>query len=99
MASLMLERVVVQGYKSFRELDLSLERINVLIGPNGSGKSNFIQLFQMMNRVTLQGLQIYVAQSGGRIRSCITGGKPPSGCVWSSGSVRTQRWPTDTSPP
>lgn len=65
MASLMLERVVVQGYKSFRELDLSLERINVLIGPNGSGKSNFIQLFQIMNRVTLQGLQIYVAQSGG----------------------------------
>ena len=48
MPSLMLERVVVQGYKSFRELDLPLERINVLIGANGSGKSNFISLFQMM---------------------------------------------------
>lgn len=65
MAPLMLERIVVQGYKSFRELDLPLERINVLIGANGSGKSNFIQLFQMMNRVVYQGLQTYVAQSGG----------------------------------
>lgn len=60
-----LERIVVQGFKSFRELDLSLERINVLIGANGSGKSNFIQLFQMMNRAVNQGLQIYVAQAGG----------------------------------
>jgi len=60
-----LERIVVQGYKSFRELDLSLGPIHVLIGANGSGKSNFIQLFQMMNRVVHQGLQIYVAQSGG----------------------------------
>jgi len=65
MPSLMLERVVVQGYKSFRELDLPLERINVLIGANGSGKSNFISLFQMMNRLVNQGLQTYVAQSGG----------------------------------
>ncbi|MGB9873200.1 MAG: AAA family ATPase [Anaerolineae bacterium] len=61
----MLERMVVQGYKSFRELDLPLERINLLIGANGSGKSNFIQLFQMMNRVVNQGLQTYVAQCGG----------------------------------
>jgi len=65
MPSSMLERVVVRGYKSFRETDVPLERINVLIGQNGSGKSNFIQLFQIMNRVTLQGLQLYVAQSGG----------------------------------
>lgn len=62
---MMLERIVVQGYKSFRELDLPLERINVLIGANGSGKSNFIQLFQMMNRIVNQGLQTYVAQCGG----------------------------------
>lgn len=65
MGSLMLERLVVQGYKSIHELDLPLERINVLIGANGSGKSNFISLFQMMNRVVNQGLQTYVAQSGG----------------------------------
>lgn len=65
MAPLVLERIVTRGYKSFRELDLPLERINVLIGANGSGKSNFIQLFQMMNRVVNQGLQVYVAQSGG----------------------------------
>jgi len=63
--AILLERIVVQGYTSFRELDLKLERINVLIGANGSGKSNLIRLFQMMNRVVNGGLQIYVAQSGG----------------------------------
>lgn len=61
----MLERIVLQGFKSFRELDLALGRINVLIGANGSGKSNFVQIFQMMSRAMNQGLQTYVAKSGG----------------------------------
>lgn len=61
----LLERVVIRGFKSFRELDLALEKINVLIGANGSGKSNFVQLFHLMNRLVNQGLQTYVAQSGG----------------------------------
>ncbi len=65
MAHRMLERIVVQGYKSFREVDFPLERINVLIGANGSGKSNFVQIFQMMNRVVNEGFQAYVAQAGG----------------------------------
>lgn len=60
-----IKRVAVRGYKTFRELDLSLENINVLIGANGSGKSNLLQLFTMMNRIAHQGLQLYVAQSGG----------------------------------
>jgi len=61
----MLERIQLKGYKSFRELDLSLEPINVLIGANGSGKSNFIGLFKMLNRMMEESLQVYVAQSGG----------------------------------
>ncbi|MFN4294741.1 MAG: AAA family ATPase [Thermoflexales bacterium] len=61
----MLERIIVKGYKSFRELELSLGRINLLIGANGSGKSNFIQLFRMMNRIANRGLQVFVAQAGG----------------------------------
>lgn len=61
----MLERVILKGYKSFRELDLSLEPVNVLIGANGSGKSNFISLFKFLNRVVEESLQVHVAQSGG----------------------------------
>jgi len=64
-SSFMLERIVLQGYKSIREADITLRPINVLIGANGSGKSNFISLFQFMNRVVNRGMQKYVAQAGG----------------------------------
>jgi len=57
--------MIVKGYKSFRELDLRLNPVNVLIGANGSGKSNFIELFKMFNRMMEEGLQLYVAQAGG----------------------------------
>ncbi|HXK43861.1 MAG TPA: AAA family ATPase [Anaerolineae bacterium] len=61
----MLESISLKGYKSFRELDLTLGAINVLIGANGAGKSNFIGLFKMLNRMMNEELQIYVAQAGG----------------------------------
>ncbi len=61
----MLERIVLQGYKSIRDVEIHLRPVNVLIGANGSGKSNFISLFQFMNRVVNQGMQKYVAQAGG----------------------------------
>lgn len=61
----MLERIVLQGYKSIRSADIMLRPINVLIGANGAGKSNFISLFQFMNRLANRGMQTYVAQAGG----------------------------------
>lgn len=61
----MLERVLLKGYKSIREAEITLRPINVLIGANGAGKSNFISLFQFMNRLAAQGMQTYVAQAGG----------------------------------
>ena len=64
-AKFILDRLVVEGYKSIRSVDLSLRRINVLIGANGAGKSNFIHLFHFMNRLVHQGLQKFVAQAGG----------------------------------
>lgn len=65
MRGAMLENIQIEGYKSFRELELSLAPVNVLIGANGSGKSNFISLFRMLNRMTKRELQLYIAQSGG----------------------------------
>ncbi|MFN3309662.1 MAG: AAA family ATPase [Anaerolineales bacterium] len=65
MPDRMLESLSIQGYKSFRELNLSLEPVNVLIGANGSGKSNFIGLFKMLNRMMKEELQLYVVEAGG----------------------------------
>ncbi len=48
----MLKRIKIRGYKSFPDLDLSLERLSVLFGPNAAGKSNFLDALQLLSRMT-----------------------------------------------
>ena len=40
----MIEQVLIENYKSIKDLSLPLNRLNVLIGSNGAGKSNFISI-------------------------------------------------------
>ena len=44
----MIDRILVENFKSFRKLDISLGRSNLLIGENGSGKSNFLEVFLVL---------------------------------------------------
>jgi len=60
-----LNRIQIKGYKSIKDLDLSLGPINVLIGANGAGKSNFIGFFRMLSELIEGHLQIFVGRSGG----------------------------------
>lgn len=60
-----LEKIEVRGYKSIKDAEIYLGRINVLIGANGSGKSNLIDLFQLMRRLADGDLQAAVGQAGG----------------------------------
>ncbi len=60
-----LQRVRLAGYKSIREMDLALGRINVLIGANGAGKSNFASFFRMLNFAMSESLQVFIGQAGG----------------------------------
>lgn len=62
-----LERIQIKGFKSFQEIDVELNNLNVLIGANGTGKSNFIALFRMLNHMVDPGLglQLFVAKNGG----------------------------------
>ena len=39
-----LKKIKISGFKSFKECELKLGNINLLIGANGAGKSNFILL-------------------------------------------------------
>lgn len=64
-ASNRLSRLVLKGYKSIAECDIELGALNVLIGANGAGKSNFISLFQLLNEMYEQRLQLYVQKQGG----------------------------------
>ena len=47
----MIERIIIENFKSIRKLDLELKPINILIGANGAGKSNFVSFFKLINRV------------------------------------------------
>ncbi len=48
----MLKRIKIQGYKSLNDLEVHLEHLAVLVGPNASGKSNFLDVLQLLSRIT-----------------------------------------------
>jgi predicted ATPase len=61
----MIDRLIIENFKSIRKLELTLNPINVLIGSNGAGKSNFIGFLKLLNQIFEKNLQTYIAQSGG----------------------------------
>lgn len=60
-----IARIEVRGFKSFKDLAVDLRPLNVLIGANAAGKSNFLAMLRMMNAITDQRLQAFVAAQGG----------------------------------
>ncbi|MDW8120811.1 MAG: AAA family ATPase [Armatimonadota bacterium] len=60
-----LKRLRIKNFKTFRSLDLSLDRLNVLIGANASGKSNLVQVFKFLSDISEQGLENAISLQGG----------------------------------
>jgi predicted ATPase len=61
----MLHKLAVAGYRSLRDLVLSLDRLNLVTGPNGSGKSNLYRALRLLAE-TAQGRAIpSLAREGG----------------------------------
>jgi predicted ATPase len=62
-----LKSLKLSGYKSIKDIDPPLEfgNLNVLVGANGSGKSNLLSFFGMLNYLTNESLQKYIAVNGG----------------------------------
>ncbi|MBS3029635.1 MAG: AAA family ATPase [Dolichospermum sp. DET50] len=60
----MLQRVIINGFKSMKTMDLELRPLNILIGANGAGKSNLISFFKMLNEMMRDKLQEYIGISG-----------------------------------
>ncbi len=61
----MINRIEIEGYKSFKKIDLELKPINILIGANGSGKSNFLTFFEFLNELYNGNLVSYIRKKGG----------------------------------
>ncbi|MCK4763853.1 MAG: AAA family ATPase [Candidatus Aminicenantes bacterium] len=47
----MIRRIKIEGYKSFRGMELELRPLTVIFGPNASGKSNFLDALYFLSRV------------------------------------------------
>jgi predicted ATPase len=61
----MINKIIIENFKSIKKVDITLKEINILIGSNGAGKSNFISFFEFLNNLYNQNLQNYVIQNGG----------------------------------
>jgi predicted ATPase len=59
-----LQKIVLRGFKSIRDMTLELRPLNILIGANGAGKSNLVLFFKMLNEMMGKRLQQFIATSG-----------------------------------
>ena len=47
----MIDRIVIENFKSLRRVDLKLGRLNLLVGANGSGKSNLLDALRVLQGI------------------------------------------------
>jgi predicted ATPase len=60
-----LKKLQVSNFKSFRNLEVDFDRFNVLIGANASGKSNLLQVFRFLRDIQAFGLENAISLQGG----------------------------------
>jgi len=61
----MLQKILIENYKSIKKVEIDISNINILIGSNGAGKSNFISFFKLLNSLIKEKLQNYIAEESG----------------------------------
>jgi predicted ATPase len=61
----MFDYIKIEGFRSFRRIELELSPLAVLIGPNGSGKSNFLDLISLIAEAGQGQLGEGIASRGG----------------------------------
>lgn len=104
----MLTHIVIEGFKSFRKVDLHLGGLNLLVGANGSGKSNFLDALRVLQGIgngytigeILDGKpksatnEVWEGIRGGSANACFESDRPSSRTfeITVSGYVRDSPW-------
>ncbi|MCL4558677.1 MAG: AAA family ATPase [Deltaproteobacteria bacterium] len=47
----MIKKIHIKNYKSLKDVDLELNKVNVLVGPNMSGKSSLLDCFKFLSNI------------------------------------------------
>lgn len=99
----MIERIVIENFKSLRKVDLKLGRMNIFIGSNASGKSNFFDALRVLQGIgsgftiseVLDGKprsatsEVWEGIRGGSAKACFAGsGDDAEVCLTVSGRLR-----------
>ena len=61
---MLLKSIKINGLLSFRDVELEMRPLNVLVGPNASGKSNFIEIIALLQALP-RNLVGFFQQNGG----------------------------------
>jgi len=69
----MLKKLILKNWKSFRDAELPLDPLTVLIGTNASGKSNVVEALEFLQRIA-KGENIEAALAGDKTLTSIRGG-------------------------
>lgn len=60
-----ISMIEISNFKSFEDLKIELNNLNILIGGNASGKSNFVQIFQFVRDIYRYDLRNAISIQGG----------------------------------
>ena len=66
VGSFCIERIKARNFKSFRDLDVALDPLNIIVGKNASGKSNFRRMFSFLRDIAEVGIEEALHINGGR---------------------------------
>ncbi len=61
----MFDHIKIEGFRSFKRVELDLPQLSVLIGPNGGGKSNLLDLLMLMTEAGNGHLAVGLNKRGG----------------------------------
>jgi predicted ATPase len=60
-----INRILIKGYRSLKEIDWEPGSLNVVIGPNGTGKSNLLRFLELIGAASTGNLSKYIQKAGG----------------------------------
>lgn len=65
MEPLPINTISIEGWRSIKNVEVTLGKINILLGANGSGKSSFLSAFELLRAIANNNLQHYIEKNGG----------------------------------
>lgn len=66
MPDVKIKSISIKNFKTFDNLKIDLNNLNILIGTNASGKSNFINIFRFLRDIMREGLENAISIQGGK---------------------------------